>query len=186
MGMHLVFLMAADSDLDALIKKPKDARAFVKKSWSGDEGRRFEIKSIWPEVDYILRAGKPEEQTVLAFLQTDETVIGKVKRVRHMKVGGEPVQWNEYDTEKDFEFGPPSALHAQRVAEIEQALAPVTDEWVRAEYDIEQLSSEHDRERLTAADYDLRIQYCQESVRELKAFIARAAEARMGLLRYVT
>lgn len=178
--------MVADSDLDVLIRKPKNARAFVKKHW-GDgapANRSFGIKGISSEVDYVLCRGNRAEASCLGFLQADETIVGKVKRVRRTKIHGETVKWNEYDTEKDFEYGPPSALRSPRVAEINLAFAPVDDEWVRLAYKIDDLTSESERERLTAADYDQRIQLCQVCVRGLKAFITRTANAQMGLFRF--
>jgi hypothetical protein len=181
--------MIVDGDLDALLRKPKNARAFIKKSLAKDapesQARSFGIKGIYFDVDYVLRAGRPPEQLPLGFLQAEGHIVGQVKRVRRMKVGDEIVQWNEYNTEDDFYYGPPSAFRSERVAEINQALAQVSDEWVRTAYNVDDLTSEAERGRLTAADYDARIQWCQEAVRELKVFIARAASAEMGLLRYL-
>lgn len=189
MGITLELLMVADADLNALLQKPQNARTFIRKTWSDQTSesrdRSFGIKNEWSQVNYVLRAGVPAQETPLGFLEADERIVGKVKRVRRMKVGDETVQWNEYEREGDFEYGPPSALLAARVAEINRALTPVDDERVRAAYNIDQLTTEAERGRLTAADYEERIRYCQETVQELKAFIRRTANAQLGLLRYV-
>lgn len=187
MGITLELLMVTDGDIEALIRKPKSARAFIDSAWGvGSEDlqtrRSMGIRYIFDRIDYVLQAGAPAAQLPLGFLQADEHIIGKVKKVHRLTIGDEVVQWNEYEGEY---YGPPSGFRSDRVSEIHQALAPVNDGWVRNAYNPDDLTSENERQRLTPSDHDARIQECQEVVRELKIFISRAASAQMGLIRYI-
>lgn len=189
MGITLELLMITDRDIEALTRKPKDARAFIKRGGEFETGlqkrRSMGIGHIFDRIDYVLRAGRSPDALPLGFLQADGQLIGKVKRIVRFRVGDEIVRYPEYQYEDDFHYGPPHAFFSAQVVEIAHALDPVDNIWVRQAYNPDDLYDEAERQRLTPSDHDARIEECQEIVRELKAFISRAASSQMGLIRYI-
>jgi len=194
MGIALELLMARDEDIATLVRKPKQTRAVIDKNWSGAESEKDHqarrSMSIWRtfgELDYVLRAGRPQGELPLGFLGADGHVLGKVKRTRRIHVGDKVVEYPEYENEKDFYNGPPSAFLSNQVAEVNHALGQVDDDWIKRAYNPDDLIAPI---TLEAPAFDLdqhvreHVQACQEITCELKAFIARAARDEMGLIRF--
>lgn len=188
MGIALELLMVTDKDISDLLRMPAGMSSFLETNWSPDESQKerdarhsLSIWNIYDEVDFVLRAGRPDGELPLGFLQARPRLIKNTVEHHRMEIGGEIVEWDQ----DEMEYGPPYALLSDEVTQVSDALGPVDDEWVQKAYDPDQVMSANARERLTPSDLDERIRACQESVRELRQFILQTAAKGLGLILFL-
>jgi hypothetical protein len=152
---------ASDAEIERLRANPVEITRFLYGADS-DASERVVLNKAWHAIHFVLTGSRLGGDEPLNFLVSEGTAVGEV----------------------DVGYGPARALNSEQVRQIAAALAPIEPEVIAGRIDVKTL----DQQAIYPGNWQRNgygVEYVVSNYREMRDFIARAAERGDGLILYI-